>query len=143
MHPVGIAGFDLRGAAGAVVGDRRVIGAKRRSGAICPTVVPPRRRGGGRSFRRSAGFFVGRAGGSDAKCCWPSCRWKKASLIRWGGRRPQAAAQPRTAHQRRSAVSGMCTAPTFPGAWTLRGTIDYPKTYPDDLRQHLERLDFL
>ena len=64
MHPVGIAGFDLRGAAGAViggaggagVGDRRVIGAKRRSGAICPTVVPPRRRGVGRSFRRSAGF---------------------------------------------------------------------------------------
>jgi hypothetical protein len=58
-------------------------------------------------------------------------RWKKASLIRWGGRRPQAAAQPRTAHQRRSAVSGMCTAPAFPGAWTLRGTIDYPKTYPE------------
>src|SRR5580704_7056902 len=78
MHPVGIAGFDLRGAAGAVVGDRRVIGAKRRSGAICPTVVPPRRRGGGRSLRRSAGFSW--AGGSDAKCCSPSCRWKKASL---------------------------------------------------------------
>ena len=56
-------------------------------------------------------LFVGRAGGSDAKCCSPSCRWKKASLIRWGGCRPQAAAQPRTAHQRRSAVSGMCTAP--------------------------------
>ena len=33
-----------------------------------------------------------------------------------GRTRPQAAAQPRTAHQRRSAVSGMCTAPTFPGS---------------------------
>jgi hypothetical protein len=31
----------------------------------------------------------------------------------------------------RSAVSGMCTAPAFPGAWTHRGTIDYPKAYPE------------
>jgi hypothetical protein len=46
---------------------------------------------------------------------------------------PQAAAQPRTAHQRRSAVSGTCTALAFPGAWTLRGTIDYPKTYPEQI----------
>src|ERR1700693_6272194 len=36
-----------------------------------------------------------------------SGRWKKASLIRWGGRRAQARRQPRTAHQRlRSAVLG-------------------------------------
>jgi hypothetical protein len=37
---------------------------------------------------------------------------------------------PQAAAQRRSAVSVMCTAPTFPGAWTLRGTIDYPEAYP-------------
>jgi hypothetical protein len=39
-------------------------------------------------------LFVGRAGGSDAKCRSPSCRWKKASLIRWGGRRAQPSIAP-------------------------------------------------
>jgi hypothetical protein len=56
---------------------------------------------------------------------------------------PGRAAQPRTAHQRRSAVPGMCTAPTFPGAWTLRGTIDYPKLTLNDLLQRYERSCFL
>jgi hypothetical protein len=39
-------------------------------------------------------LFVGRAGGSGAKCCSPSCRWKKASLIRCRGRRPQPPPSP-------------------------------------------------
>jgi len=71
---LGIAGIDLRGAAG--------------------TVIRWRRRLGRSTFRRSAGSSSAGAGGSDAKYCSPPCRWEKASLIRRGGRRAQAADSP-------------------------------------------------
>jgi hypothetical protein len=101
---LGIAGIDLRGAAGAVVRWRRrrrrwwpqSNWGKRRSGAVCPTVVPAKAwRGRPVHLSPVRRLFVGRAGGSDAKCCSPSCRWKKANLIRWGGCRTQAAAAQR------------------------------------------------
>jgi hypothetical protein len=49
---------------------------KRRSGAVCPMVIPAKV-WRGRSVHLSPvrRLFVGSVGGSDAKCCSPSCRW--------------------------------------------------------------------
>jgi hypothetical protein len=135
MHPVGTAGFDLRGAAGAVVGDRRVIGAKRRSGAICPTVVPPRRRGGGRSFRRSAGF----------SSAGPAAVTPNAVRHHAGGRKPalsggaDAAPRPPPSPERRTSGGRRCRECArhrhFRALGPFGARLITPKLTLDDLRQ--------
>jgi hypothetical protein len=49
---------------------------KRRSGAVCPMVIPAKVwRGRPVHLSPVRRLFVGSVGGSDAKCCSPSCRW--------------------------------------------------------------------